>query len=434
MSVTRVPRRGPVRSSSPAATKAKSRPKKAPARTRPASDGFGPAKARAFDLPALLESASRVRRGRGPEGAEALISKPERARVVALFGSVPAATVKTLQALLLAVPEGAHQAVLLKGIAARADDPGSRSLKALETFAKLIAPLGVDEVLERSTVLDLDSGVNTSTTDALPWWNKRGTIKDVPGDSAAADNDGLIQRFTSSCGPTVIQMMRAQVDPVLAFAINDEGRTSDSTTSATARFQRALLEEYGDVAVGRRESYVMSRINNALGRLGLGTNDLSDTAIAKVRAAYDGFPADADLKRVRTALVGVRDKGIAFDDFKAMIARYVSRVSGAEYTQTAPPEGFARGQAYRHLDALEASLKAGFDVPFGMVEPAHWMLATDVRQRAGAREFLVSDPDGGRTVWVTEKALVDGSFGDAPFKLTKTGERPYIDSFFLPTL
>lgn len=409
--------------------------KAAPRAKQPRADaGFKPGRPPAFDLSLVLASAARVKRSSGPEGGESLLTAAERARVTKLFGELPPARSRAVQKLVLSVPEGAAQALMLKAISARASRLGGdeRALNVLARFAKLAAPLPVETLLERATVLDVDSRVSSSDADLMPMWSKRGTVRGEAPHGDATDNDGLFQRFTASCGPTVIQMMRAQTDPVLAFAINAGGRTSDAITGETARFQRALLEEYGDVAIGRRESYVLARLHNAMARLGLPTRTLSDSNIAAVRAKYHGFPGDEDLRRVKAALIPARDVGIDFDQLHSMLERYVSRQTGAKYTQTAPPEGFARGQAWRHLDDVERALKSGFDVPAGMVEPAHWVLLTDVRGARGAREFLVSDPDGGRTAWVTEKALVDGSFGDRQFHLPKPGERPYLDSFFIP--
>ena len=416
------------------------RPRVAKARAkkpRAPVDGFRQAaKPRAFELPAMLDAAGRVRRGRGPEGSEALITGAERERVTALFGQLPAAKLAAVQRLLLSVPEGAAQALLLKAVAARATRLGGdeRALDVLARFAKLISAVPETELLERATVLDLDSTVSSSNVDLTPMWSKRGTIRGAAGHGEDGGNDGLLQLFTAACGPTIIQMMRAQVDPVLAFAINSAGRQRDTMHGEVARFQRALLEEYGGIAIGRRESYVLARLHNAMGRLGLEGDPLSDANIAAVRERYDGFPGEEDVRRVRAAVIPARDEGIGFDEFATMLERYVSRLTGAKYTQTTPAEGFARGQAWRHLDGVERAVKAGYDVPFGVMEPAHWMLITDVRGESPARELLVSDPDSGRTAWVKEKSLVDGSFAKAQFDLPKPKERPYIDSFYLPAV
>jgi len=376
-----------------------------------------------------VASAARIRRGPGPEGSERLLVRSQRARAEAVLAGSP-----RLQKLVRSLPAGAAQALMLKAIAARARRlPGDeRSLNVLERFAAELKSLPAAKLLERATVLDLDSHRSTSNVDLTPLWEKRGTIRGRPGDGAAGDNDGLLQRFTATCGPTVVQMMRAQADPVLAFAITKEGLSRDAVTGETARFQRRLLQEFGGVAVGRRESYVMARLNNALARLGRPDRALSAANIAAVRAAYDGFPSEEDLRRVKGAVVPKRDEGLGFEQFQKMLDRYVTPLTGARYAQTSPPDGFARGQAWRHLDAVERAVNAGHDVPFGLCEPAHWMLISDVRGRAPARELLVSDPDGGRTAWVREKAFVDGSFASEQFMLPKPDERPYVDSFYLP--
>jgi hypothetical protein len=430
----RVSRRGGV--AAPSLVRDKTKPARPARAAATAPDQLDAPKSRTFDLSAVLDAAGRVRRGPGPEGSEALMPRSERDRVAALFGTLPAARARALQQLVLGVPEGAPQALVLKAIAARAQRIGTddRALDVVTRFAKLSATLPEAELLERATVLDLDSRKSTSDVDLMPMWSKRGTIRGEAPHGDDKDNDGLLQRFTATCGPTVIQMMRAQADPVLAFAINAEGRTRDATTGEVARFQRALLEEYGGIAVGRRESYVLARLHNAFARLGLPTRALSDSNIAAVRAKYDGFPSDEDVKRVKAAIVRPRDAGIGFEDFAAMLEQYVTNITGAKYAQTTPPEGFARGQAWRHLDAVERAVRKGYDVPFGLVAPDHWMLISDVRGRSPEREYLVSDPDGGRTDWVQEKALVNGTFADATFHLAEPGERPYIDSFFLPKL
>ncbi len=402
-------------------------------KSKPATDGFGGSATRRFDLRSVLESAARVRRGSGPEGTEPVVTQAELARVTKVFSAVSPERSQALQKLVLCVPEGPARALMLKAIGARASRLATdvRPLKVLERFAAVIAPLAPEELLENATVLDLDSRVSTSNSDPMRMWSKQGTVRAAWSEGSRTNNDGLIQRFTATCGPTVIQMMRAQTDPVLAFAINAEGRASDATHGATARFQRALIEEYGGIAIGRRESYVMARLNNAFARLGLPNRELSDANIEAVRDKYGGFPGDSDVQRVRATEIRSRDIGIGTDDFREMLDRFVGSVTGAKYAQTDPPEGFGRGQAVRFLDDVERSLRKGFDVAFGVCQPDHWMMMSHVRGKAPTREFLVTDPDGGRTAWVTQKQLVDGSFADIHFHLPKRDERPYIDSFFM---
>ena len=254
-------------------------------------------------------------------------------------------------------------------------------------------------------------------------------------------------------GPTVLQMVMAEADPVIAFAITERGRASPSAHDATAQFQRRVLEEFGGVGIPRVESFLASRLKNGLGRLvrsgevtagqrdalvqyatARGPLDARATvALEKLRQRYEGFPADGELKQVRNAVIPARDAGLGTVEFQKMFEKYASALTGMNYRQTEPADGFGRNQSKKHLDSVEQALKRGADVPFGVCEPGHWMLMTDSRKVAGGREFLVADPDGGRTAWVKEKDLVSGAFAEKQFHLNRPDERPYIDSFFLPS-
>ncbi len=398
-----------------------------------------------------LDDAARLPRSLGPEGREPLLNARERARVrAALQGAAPGVRREVLT--LGRGLEGVGRALFLRAVAARAERMSApATMETLRAFAKVVRGLEPEVLRERATVLDLDSTRNTSGFDALTLWEKRGTIR-APAGREAADDDGLLQRFTSTCGPTVLQMVLAEADPVVAFAISREGRASVSSRDGAARFQRAVLEEFGSVGIPRHESAVAARLNNALGRLvksGAVTGAQRDAlrryaraegpldaraaqALAAVRARYDGFPQDRDVTALRAAVLPARDEGLWTRDFLAAFEASVRHVTGTRYRATEPEDGFARGQARQHLDAVERALARGVDVPFGIVEPAHWMLMTAVRTVAGRREFLVSDPDGGRTAWVTEKDLVSGVFGSKQFFLNKPSERPYVDCFLLP--
>ncbi|MEW5737951.1 MAG: hypothetical protein AB1938_03440 [Myxococcota bacterium] len=399
----------------------------------------------------LLDAAAKLPRGLGPEGSEPLLTPREATRVRAAFQKASASTREELLSLAKAL-SGVGQGLFLRAVGARADRiTDAASLATLRTFARAVESLDGATLRERATVLDLDSTKDTNAFDAQTLWEKRGTVT-APKGRAAADDDGLLQRFTSTCGPTVLQMVLAEADPVVAFAINAGGRASTSSRDAAADFQRAVLEEFGGVGIPRAESALASRLKNALGRLSssgevsgdqkeallryarsLGPLDArAKNALHAVRERFGGFPSDAELTQLRTAILPARDEGLGTAEFQKAFDKYVRHVTGTQYRMTNPPDGFARGQAGRHLDAVERALKAGVDVPFGVSEPAHWMLLTATRRGAGGREFLVSDPDGGRTAWVTEKDFVSGVFGSKQFTLNRPGERPYVDCFFLP--
>lgn len=408
-------------------------------------------------LSSILTEARTLPRSVGAEGTEALVNAREAKRVERALASAAPEVKARLTALAGSFKGEAAPvagALFLRSIAARAERMNEpATLATLEAFAARAGKLSKTELLHRSTVLDLDSSKNDGAFDPINLWDKRGTTKSPDAKDGAGDNDGLYQRFTASCGPTVLQMVLAEADPVMAFAIHDAGLRSDSTTDVVAKFQRSVLEELGGIAIGRRESHSAARLNNVLGRLvanGSVTAPQRDAlqayakgvapmtvaasrALETVRARHDGFPDDATLERVRTALLPARDEGVDTEGFQKLMNKMALELTGIEYRMTNGPDGFARGQAGKHLDAVEAALKKGIDVPFGLSEPAHWMLLTNVKTEGGVRSFLVSDPDGGRTAWVKEKDFTSGKFGGEPFKLSKPGERPYVDSFFLPS-
>lgn len=444
------------------ARKAQAAPKPSRPESRPAprakarsADAFAGQGPRAMhDLAVLLEAASKVRRASSEVGREALLTPREEARARFAFAHVPREVAAELNAL-LAVHKGtganvAH-ALLFKAIAARADVlPAAGARAALQQFSKQLASLDPETMLERATVLDLSPQKNTSALDPQQLWEKRGVVGARGQGDTAGDNDGLIQRFTASCGPTTLQMMLAEADPVLAFAINHEGRALPTTRGAVADFQRAVLEEYGGIAVGRAESHLAARVHNAFAQLlraGAVTPQQRSAALEFLKGGEQaegtaagleacrgryGFPSEAEVATLRKALLPSRDEGLGFEEFRDMLNKHAREVLGKGFKQTEPADGFGRGQAARHLDAVEKALKAGFDVPIGTSEPAHWMLATAVKSDAAGRHFLLADPDGGKTAWVAEKDLVSGRALDEIFHLPKPGEKPYVDSFFLP--
>ncbi len=371
---------------------------------------------------------SALQRSDAPEGTEPIVTDAAVARVRDAFTRAAPRVRDTLGALITSLAQPVARALLLKAIAARASqlshDPAPRALGVLEKFAKTLSTMTREQMLAKATVLDLDSTNNTSTTDVQRLWNKRGNIHDnARGGDTDPTNDGLFQRFTATCGPTTLQMALAEADPVLAFALHAQSKNADIASDATddpvARFQRALLESQGGIALDRRAAHLRSRYRNALARFG---------TLAEVRTRLDGFPTAAELARIQREKWPERDEGISAQAMVDITNAHLTALTGITYGVVE----FGRTGSLRHLDEVARTLRKGIDVPFGISEPGHWMLMSAVQGRKPNRELLVSDPDGGRTAWVHERKLVRGSFAKDPFDLTKGDERPYVDSFLLP--
>ncbi len=413
------------------------------------------ARAAAVLDPALVE-AQRLPRSDAPEGREPILTATAAARVTRAFALAPHTTRARLLELVRSFVDGAaapvQRALLLKAIAARSTSlaaPTSDALAILERFASTLRAHTRAELLVKATALDLDSTTSTSAFDPQGMWQKRGTIGDRGAHDVDKNNDGLFQRFTASCGPTTLQMALAEADPVFAFALHAHELTSDSTTDAVARFQRTLLEAHGGKAIGRREAHLRARLRNALGRSDLDEpartallqhalaggprSPPAERALTTLRARHQGFPSDAELVRLASLRGCEVDAGIDARAMLALLHEHLTPMTGVHYRVTDPKDGFARGGAMRHFDEVARALRDGIDVPFGISEPGHWMLLSALDGKKPHRRFLVSDPDGGRTAWVTEAAFARGTFGDDTFHLSHGAERPYVDSFFLPS-
>ncbi len=409
-------------------------------------------------LEATLHAIKGLTRSAAPEGREALLTRHAEDRARRAFDGLGRTDQVKLEKLLSPLSL-VGRAIVLRALAARADmvaDGQARApaLALIGHFAERLVGMADDDMRRQATSLDLDSTANTSGFDPVSTWSRRGQIHGNGDDDGGHRNDGLFQRFTGSCGSTVLQMALAEADPIVAFSLHDAGLTSDAITGPIADFQREVLEAYGGIALGRTEAQLRARLRNALGRLGVAGEVSTDEkaalltwaldgkgrkrdvwpTVGALRAAFDGFPSDEDLGRLRAERHPPRDEGIGTRDYLRALVEHLTPVTGVSYTSTNPPEGFARGQLYRHLDDVERALRRGLDVPFGIAEPAHWMLLSAVRGRGDNRQWLVSDPDGGRTAWVDEADLRSGAFAREPFLLPDDSERPYIDCFILPEL
>ncbi|MBI2374335.1 MAG: hypothetical protein HYV07_10110 [Deltaproteobacteria bacterium] len=401
-------------------------------------------------LSSALVEASTTPRGPPPLGTKPMLGRHERKRLSQLLEELPAARRAKVSELLQTLAGPAARGAFLRAVVARSPDVRAGQLSELRELAKKLSKDGEELARRRTTVLDLDATTNSNSLDPLGLSSRRGRVHALPLDQHA-DNDGLYQRFTASCGPTVVEMMVGESDPVFAHSIHEEGLEADATKGVAAGFQESVLLSGGGIPLGKTEAQIRARLRNAAGRLkeALDPKSLADlerfssangprttrvkAALELIRKKFDGFPTEAELTRLAASgPLPQKDEGTSTEAFLAAIHTHVTPRTGVRYAGTQPPEGFARGQAWRHLDAVTETLRQGIDVPFGVSEPAHWMLLTHVAGHKPNRRFLVSDPESGRTAWIPEKSLVKGSFVTDPFRLTWPNQRGYIDTFLLP--
>jgi hypothetical protein len=170
-----------------------------------------------------------------------------------------------------------------------------------------------------------------------------------------AGNAALQQRWNDSCGPTTVQGMRAELDPVYARKLHQEFIHGTVETGDIATEQKSQMTGHGGIAVSR----------GASGGAGTKLNEVLNT----VCRGYTGV-------------------------------RY-----------TAIPAGNSVKERNATLNTVADKLKRGIDVPIRAGWPGgggHFMLLTDVRGKGKDQLFLLTDPFKGQTVWITREQLASG--------------------------
>lgn len=335
----------------------------------------------------------------------------------------------------------AERALILKAVAARADafktpEGAKAALKELGAYANDIRGLPQSVLARTSTVTDVDN-VNTSKYDP-----SSPGVKDEE-----ANNDGLYQRYEESCGPTVAQMMRAEADPVYALKLHKQGLNNPSPDTELAREQRASLEKprFED---GRGNTMTPSAAELAAfektGKVPRGMVDARGVAVPRAEQSKRliTLAAQAD----KAGLVGEQRRAIEADlegkppaspaeaAQREKLWGAIRKANGGKPSAAEVDElkkgarhGFgmkledavndiARQATHTEvrahpLDLNQAArlLESGQPVPLYLENDqggdSHFMLMTDVSGTAPYRNFLVSDPASGKTLWVTEADL-----------------------------
>lgn len=345
----------------------------------------------------------------------------------------------------------AEQALILKAVAARRQQltPGpqadgadtqaelvqkenqaasAKAVSEVAEFATQIRGMKHDDLINSTTLLDVDDK-NTAEYDP-----DKPDSKDERN-----DNDGLYQKFSDSCAPTIAQTVKGEADPIYALRIHREGALDDNPNSETAKEQQIALEAHGGTAVWRQAKKTENLLSSTLSKLRR-THDISDTqwdaimewfggrgqtpeaqslvnaVLEKVRQFNGGHPTDAEIARMREDRYK-QGHGVNYTD------QALHSVAGATTHIDYKPKQISKNGINENLPAIDKLLKDGQTVPIRIgynIKEGHCLLISDVRPAAdGSRQYLVSDPWSGATRLVSEESLGSGAFAVEQFGLPK---------------
>jgi hypothetical protein len=329
---------------------------------------------------------------------------------------------------------GAEKALLMQALASRRDDFKSGDAKKVQQDMDDLAAFAGDirgterkELIRTTTAIDVDD-VNTSE------WKPNGMM----GGDKNVDNDGLFQRYTQSCGPTTAQMTKAAADPIYARALHKSGLTDPKLGNQASKEQKDILERLGGND-GKKDEAISRFGNRARVDFGIDAKkllkdgSLSDAdfkalraytdgkpvakgkegdlnkALEKMRAANDGRPTEEEMQAMRDNATHKEGNGMYLTDALNDHAKGATHVNYSPH-DAQDAKGKIDGGA---MDNWAEKLADGQDVPLrvGWKDGGgHFMACTDVRGKGDDRKFLISDPWTGKTSWVPEKSIKDGSW------------------------
>lgn len=413
----RVELRQPVPRLSPARTSNQSRV--ATFETRRAEDS------QLKDLPAniqfMLSQGIMNPRDRGLRGYEGVLGVQGALRSARAVSQLSPGQLRRLQSQLAMAGQGGsrradagtEQALILSTLGARGGSEAG--LKATIEFAGRIRGLSRGELIRRTTLLDVqDFNSSRVDPDALSG----------PASDRFGDNDGLYQRFTTTCVPTVAQMMRGERDPAYAFEVHASLHTLQPFAGGGAEQAAVHESSAGPVAsrlATQRPRAVLVDADRLVDALAPGLRDsfLAYVSARPVTAAQQG--------QVQTAVQSLQAQGhdLTLADLEALRAAQVSPGAGMLFSvglAAVLKSGRVEERAFngkQSLRTMVAGLQQGDDFVIRVAGSAggHALLVSDVRGAKGREHLLVSDPWEGRTAWVSQSDFLSGRFLYTTFRL-----------------
>jgi len=326
------------------------------------------------------------------------------------------------------IGEVAKQATLIKALAARKVDllkagpQTEKALQELEDFSAEIKDMDKDEMVAKTHASD------------------RG------------DGKGLQQRYTMSCGPTSIMIVKAEFDPIYALKLSKEGKHGLAYDGDIAKEQQGMLEgtngantalprEVADdwkktvkavntfmgTATATQKANIVQYFNRELAGLAFNaTKSAAGKALTKTIATGVGVDIDTrdpEWKTYYAVLGGA--PGWTNATFATNAKTEMGADTKRDFSETAikykkkmiSGKTELRGQISKHFKPLNEALFRGKSVPLGVMWASgggHFMVFTDMRTepkgKGTAHYYLVSDPWQGTSGWMSRKDLIEGNF------------------------
>jgi hypothetical protein len=196
------------------------------------------------------------------------------------------------------------------------------------------------------------------------WLIQNLNVVSVTSTADSGGGSGIIQQFGNSCGPTSVQVITAEADPVYALDLNTSGAIGTAPGQAASN---------------------PGSIGNALAASGQGS-------ILTSHAAGGGGGAPEDRQRP----VGTQTRGGAWVEADMNARR---QATGVEYTRKNVPDEISMDEL---LAILTVNLGMGIHVPLivgsGPGNYAHYVVAV---RKDGTDRYQVHDVWTGETVWRT---------------------------------
>ena len=268
------------------------------------------------------------------------------------------------------------------------------------------------------------------------------------------DGDGLIQKFTMSCGPTSIQTVHGEADPLFAAAVSATAKHDKAYDNDVADQQHDYLgkdvvpreveedwDAFGKAVVAHTTADPSA--DDALAALtdwisGIAGVDAGDLADGEKWAVSAGYSTTRLAEFQKYFALFNNAPGWANSDFEAKANAEIGSPTGGKFDERPIPPGYpdpatmtpVSTMTTADCDALYDALFRGKDVPMGIMWTnggGHFMVFTDTRKKGAVgsetREFMISNPWDGKSAWITEANVIAGNV--SPFG---TGA---IDSLYL---